>query len=312
MMGCVTLPTHTTPAPAVWGFTAPWDPRSATSLVTHRTQLDVVISGWFALDSVTFQPVSLYADSSVTHNTGQPRLMALVTSYQATRFHPETIRSVSADPITVGKEAGAIAIAVASAGYHGIVLDLEGMTRPDLAVLSAFTKAVTDSAHAHGVTAIGLAIPASDTLGYPAAPLLQGLDFLVVMLYDQHWLTSPPGPIASSSWVQQMLTLRTHEADPAKLVAAFPAYGYQWRPDSATAVLSYADAQQRAARANVPLERDSASATLHAKTAQWELWSSDAVLLDTLIQQARDHGITRIALWRLGLEDPAIWTRVIR
>jgi spore germination protein YaaH len=278
----------------------------------HRTQLDVVISGWIALDSTTFRPVVLFPDSIVTNDGKSHRDMAMVTSYQGVRFHPETVRGLATDSTALGHTAGEIASLVQGAGYSGIVLDLEGMTPNDFPALLALTKAVADSAHAHGVAQVGLAIPATDTAAYPARPLLAPLDFLVVMLYDQHWLTSPPGPIAAPDWVRRVLGVRIGEVGPSKLVVAFPTYGYQWRPDSATAVLSYDDARQRATGAQVGLERDPTSIMLHTQAAGWTIWVSDAVLLDSLVRDARISGVAKFALWRLGLEDPAVWTHVIR
>jgi spore germination protein YaaH len=196
-------------------------------------------------------------------------------------------------------------------GYRGLVLDLEAMTPNDLDVLLTVTRAFADSARAHGVSPIGLAIPATDTATYPARPLLRALDFLVVMLYDQHWLTSSPGPIAAPDWASRQLGMRVGEVGPSRLVAAYPVYGYQWRSDSATAVLSYTDAQRLALNANVALTRDVGSSTLHADTDIWHIWSSDAVLLNTLVRDARRLGVSKFALWRLGLEDPAVWTTVI-
>jgi spore germination protein YaaH len=59
---------------------------------------------------------------------------------------------------------------------------------------------------------------------------------------------------------------------------------------------------------NTPLTRDHASATLHAVSAEgWELWVSDRVLLETLVRAARQLGVSTFALWRLGLEDQAVW-----
>jgi spore germination protein YaaH len=193
-----------------------------------------------------------------------------------------------------------------------MVLDLEGMTPNDLPALLAFTKAVADSARGHGITSIGLAIPATDTTAYPARLLLASLDFLVVMLYDQHWLTSPPGPIAAPDWVRRVLGIRISEVGAGKLVAALPTYGYQWRPDSATAVLSYDDARQRAADAHVEMQRDPASLTLHAQADGWTIWVSDATLLDSLMRDARISGVSKFALWRMGLEDAAVWTQIRR
>jgi spore germination protein YaaH len=64
---------------------------------------------------------------------------------------------------------------------------------------------------------------------------------------------------------------------------------------------------------NNALVRDHASATLHASSPEgWELWVSDQVLLDTLVREARQLGVNTFALWRLGLEDPAVWNMIGR
>src|SRR5690242_4285795 len=49
----------------LWGFTGPWDPRSAASVRQHGAKLDVLVSGWIALDSSSARPIlpSLYPDT---------------------------------------------------------------------------------------------------------------------------------------------------------------------------------------------------------------------------------------------------------
>lgn len=243
--------------------------------------------------------------------------MALLTAYQGSRFHPETIRILAENAVERARTAGAVGTVAASAGYRGLILDFEGLTPADLDGLISVAREIADSARAHGVSPVAMAIPATDTVSYPARPLLGAVDLLVVMLYDQHWLTSPPGPISSPTWAARALGMRVGEVGSSRLVAAFPTYGYQWRSDSATAVLSFADAEQLASAAHVPLTRDPASSTLHAESPpsegpSWNVWVSDATLLDTLVSGARTLGVTKFALWRLGLEDPRVWTTIKR
>lgn len=237
--------------------------------------------------------------------------MALLTSYHGTRFHPETIRALASDSTVLGRIAGRAAALLGDSGYRGLILDFEGLTPDDLDVLLRVSHAFADSARAHGVSPTGMAIPATDTAGYPGRPLLGAVDFLVVMLYDQHWLTSPPGPIASPDWAMRALGVRAADVGASRVVAAFPTYGYQWRADSATAVVSFAEAVALARDAHVPLQRDPASSTLHAESDRWSVWISDAVLLDSLVRGARRTGITKFGFWRLGLEDPRLWTDVV-
>jgi spore germination protein YaaH len=306
---------HVPPVPAgavdYWGFTGPWDKRSDASVAQHGAELARIISGWIALDTTSFLPDQLYADTLERHPATASRTMALITSYSGTRFHPEIIRGLGASAQAAGVTAGAIAALVDSGGYRGVVIDFEGMTSRDLDPLLAVTKAVADSVRAHGVTTVVIAVPAGDTAAYPAALLLQSADLIMAMLYDQHWSASPPGPIAAPDWVARNLGTRAAEVGATRIVAAFPLYGYRWRKSAGTEVISFDDARRLTTMTNIPLLRDHASATLHASSPEgWQLWVSDRVLLDTLVREARQLGVRTFALWRLGLEDQDVWTSI--
>jgi spore germination protein YaaH len=308
LTACVHLPSQPRVQPAYWGFTGPWDRNSNASVEVHGSSLDRVITGWIALDTTSFRPVQLYPDSIGKQPLVASRAMALITTYLGSRFHPEIIRGLGDNAQVSAMTAGLIAALVDSGAYRGVVIDFEGMTSRDLDQLLTVTKAVSDSVRAHGVATVVIAVPAADTAAYPAALLLQSADFIMPMLYDQHWATSPPGPIAAPDWVNRSLGTRVAEVGAARIVAAFPLYGYRWRRNAPAEVISYDDARRLASMTNTPLTRDHASATLHALSPEgWEIWVSDRVLLEALVREARELGVTTFALWRLGLEDPAVW-----
>jgi len=257
--------------------------------------------------------VQVYPDTFRNDTTVAPRTMALITSYYGSRFHPEIIRGLGGSPQAAGITAGAIAALIDSTAYRGVVIDFEGMTPRDLDALLAVTRAVADSVRAHGVHTVVIAVPAGDTAAYPSALLLESADLIMAMLYDQHWSASPPGPIASPDWVARNLGTRVAEVGAARIVAAFPLYGYRWRKTAETEVISFDDARRLTTMTNTALIRDHASETLHATSPEgWELWVSDRVLLDTLVRDARQLGVRIFALWRLGLEDPAVWESIGR
>jgi spore germination protein YaaH len=240
--------------------------------------------------------------------------MAIVTTYLGDRFHPLAIRQLAADPPALARAAGTIAAYARESRYAGLILDFETLAPSDVAALVRVANAISDSTHAHGVSPVAIAIPATDTAAYPAAPLLAAVDLAIVMLYDEHWTSSPPGPIASPDWVRRALGTRVAEVGAGKLVAGLPLYGYRWRAGHLTDVLSHADAERIAGAAGLRLEREPASGSLHARrtddpNSEWELWVSDAELLRTLMKVAQDAGVRRFALWRLGGEDERIWTR---
>ena len=310
LAGCVHLPSAPPAEAEYWGFTGPWDKRSDQSVEQHGASLTRVISGWITFDTTSFLPVQVYPD---TGRTDPSQRMALITSYSGNRFHPEVIRGLGASAQAAGVTAGAVASLIDSSGYRGVVIDFEGMTPRDLDALLAVSRAVADSVRAHGVHTVVIAVPAGDTAAYPAPLLLESADLIMAMLYDQHWSASPPGAIASPDWVARNLGARVAEVGAARIVAAFPLYGYRWRRAAETEVIGFDDARRLATMTNTPLIRDHASATLHAASPEgWEIWVSDRVLLETLVREARELGVRRFALWRLGLEDSAIWDSIGR
>ena len=305
---CAHLPSQPRVQPLYWGFTGPWDPRSDASVQLHGYSLARVITGWIALDTTSFRPLLLYPDTIGSNPALSQRKTALITTYFGSRFHPEIVRGLGNNPQVAAQTAGNIATLVDSGDYRGVVIDFEGMTPRDLDQLVTVTKAVADSVRAHGVSTVVIAVPGGDTAAYPAALLLQSADYIMPVLYDQHWSASSPGPIAAPDWVARNLGTRVAEVGAGRIVAAFPVYGYRWRRSAETEVISYADARRLTTTTNTPLTRDHASSTLHAISPEgWEVWVADGALLSQLVREARQLGVTTFALWRLGLEDPGIW-----
>jgi spore germination protein YaaH len=297
-----------------WGFTGPWEAASDSSVRRHGRALDVVVTGWIGLDSATARPLlpSPYPDTLLSRSR-TPRRMAIVTSWHGDRFHPRTIRSLAANAQLLAATARVIAEHAASMTYSGLVMDFESLEPTDLAAQVTVIRAIAEAARARGVSQIAVAIPAMDTSGYPIRPLLDAADYVIVMLYDQHWTGSDPGPISDPAWVKGALASRIAEGGAGRIVAGLPTYAYRWRRGQPTEILGYREAAAIARKEGVPLKRDKATATLRAKRGTaWDMWVTDATLMQRLIRDARTAGVYRFALWRLGQEDPAIWRVLAR
>jgi hypothetical protein len=165
------------------------------------------VSGWIQLDSLTAEPFMAFVDT-LSRNVPRARRMAIVTNAVGGRFHVEPVRKLGADAAMLARVAGEVARRASSAGYRGLVLDLEALTAADLSLTQTVIRSLADSAHGRGLTPIAVAIPAVDTAAYPARAFIPSADQVLVMLYDQHWSTSSPGPIASPEWVRNALGLR--------------------------------------------------------------------------------------------------------
>jgi len=297
-----------------WGFAGPWDTASSNTIRNHGGKLAAAITGWITLDSATGQPLlpSPYPDTT-NPRTGTPDRMAIITTWQGEGFHPEPIRRLGEDAGGLARAAGAIGRHAGEMRYAGLVLDFELLEGRDLPAFLRVARAIGDSARSHGVRIIAIAIPATDTVGYPGRTLLTVADALIPMLYDQHWSGSEPGPIAEPEWVRQALALRIAEVGPARIVAGLPTYGYRWRKGRPTESIGYIEAREMAKSDRGSLQRDPRTRFLRSRGGRdSEIWVSDAQLLAILVNQSRAVGVHRFAIWRLGQEDPEIWRSVIR
>jgi hypothetical protein len=297
-----------------WAFTGPWDPRSDASLRTNAPRLDAAVTGWIALDSLTGEPLlpSAYADT-LRLPAGTPRRFALVTSWHGQGFHATSIRALGSDAARLARVAGRIARYAESMRYTGLVLDFETLTAAEVDAQLAVVRAIGDSARAQGVTTIAVAIPAEPDEGYPARAIVEAADFVLVMLYDQHWSGSEPGPISAPDWVTRNLSRVVSEVGASRVVAGLPLYGYYWVKGKPGVGVSYETGMRNAERDGIRLTRDAPSKTLRgtAGSGNAAIWLTDANLLDELVRGAEQSGVRRFAFWRLGQEDPAVWDRVV-
>jgi peptidoglycan-N-acetylglucosamine deacetylase len=297
-----------------WAFTGPWDPRSDASLRANASRLDAAVTGWIGLDSLTGEPLlpSAYADT-MRLPTGTPRRFALVTAWHGQGFHTTSIRALGSDADRRARVAGRIARYADSMRYTGLVLDFETLQAGDVDAQVAVIRTIGDSARAHGVTTIAVAIPAEPDSAYPTRALAAVADFVLVMLYDQHWSGGEPGPVSAPDWMTRNLARVVGEVGASRVVAALPFYGYHWVKGKPGVGISYESAARIAQREGIPMTRDPASKTLRGTSANGSsaIWVTDAALLEELIAGAERLGVRRFAFWRLGQEDPAVWERAV-
>lgn len=299
---CVRIPA-TTPVPVSWwAFSDPGNPAPTQSTAASR-QIDVALTGWIVIDSATYRPVRPYEDSAAVAVTSR---VAFVTTYQGGRHRPESVRGLATDVQAVRNAANLIVGEARRGGYSGLVLDFAGMTARDLDALLLVAGTITDSAHAHNIRPVVIAVPAADTSGYPGQLLAGVSDLILVLSFDQHAQGTAPGSPASPEWFSQKLRARAAEAGSNRIIAAIPVDGYRWVRYGDASRISFAETTQLLERTGSSIERDPVTRTLHAQVDNAEIWVSDAELVNILVRDARRMGVNRFVLWRLGGEDPRI------
>lgn len=196
----------------------------------------------------------------------------------------------------------------------GLVVDFEDVPLEAQPGLRQFIADLSDRLHARGRRLL-MALPASDS-EYDYAYFGGVADAVVLMNYDQHWETSPPGPIAGQHWYTANLAKALQAIPAEKLVAGIANYAYDWIEAPAgsfqaeSVTVSEALLAAQASPSGLVLDPRSLNPYFsYTDNAQrlHRVWLLDAVTAHNEIGAAERAGLLGTALWRLGSEDPTFW-----
>ncbi|HWI52554.1 MAG TPA: glycosyl hydrolase family 18 protein [Symbiobacteriaceae bacterium] len=324
--GDQSTPVVTDPVPAqrytVLGYYAEdWvgDNRSLSSLKTAGDAVNLIVN---------FQ-LQIAADGKIT-TRDYPGLMTeaaargaqvqgLVHNFAGSGFDADVARKVLSDT-TVRAAAIANLVSVAKErGLSGLNVDIENVPPDQRPNYTAFVKELAEALKPNGLM-LTLSIPAktfddtrsawSGAFDYKA--LGQYADRIIPMAYDEHLPGYYAGAVASAGWVEKVATFAASQIPKEKVLLGIAAYGYDWKkgttqgnglsvPQAMSLATKYGATVQWDADAQVPYfeyTKDGAARVVYYENAQ---------SLGPKLDIVKKLNLAGIAIWRLGLEDPAIW-----
>ncbi|HEY2751063.1 hypothetical protein [Phenylobacterium sp.] len=317
MFGLVlAAPSPAPAAPLSVGFYLPWDDASEASLTAHAGALQVLSPMTAAITTpqgnIRWQPDPALAAVRGKSGRTKPEVFPIVSNAHDDVWDVAAAEAAMTDPAAFQAMADELLTKAAAEGYGGYVLDFENLTPKGLAAYAPFL------ARLHAVLKpAGRELWVTATMGQDPA-LIGGLakstDAVVLMAYDQCWATSTPGPIAGLDWLGQTLDSRLSVLDPAHVIVALGAYGYNWPQSGVAKVVSAGEAQALATLNHAVVVRGAADGNPHFSYSGGDgrlhqVWWLDAATYRAQRAAALLRHVRGVAIWRLGLEDPALWAR---
>jgi spore germination protein YaaH len=296
-----------------YAFNQPEDPTSAASLAVHIGAIDGLMPSWLQVlgpgDDIHVTPDD--AGRAAIAAAG-PRLPVLPLVYNASagQWFGAEIAAMLASPSRRSSLLDRLEAQITALGAKGATFDFETLppsAQGDYVSFLAQARARFSRRGWQVAVAVASADPAWDLKAYGVA-----VDLVLLMDYDQHWPGGEPGPVAAAPWFEANLVRAAGLVPPDKLIAGMAAYGYDWPQAAAGEVLSAPQALVRAQRFGVTPQRDAASGsmtfTYEDQGRRHVVWFPDAQTMKDQMAAARRHGARNFAFWRLGLEDPAVWS----
>jgi peptidoglycan-N-acetylglucosamine deacetylase len=304
-------------------FFVSWDSASLAALQLHFRELDLLIPEALHAVSADGQLTPIHdpklAEWMQSEHIELP-IMPLVNNYDGTDWRVKELEKLLAAP-AARKRLIAAFIAYLTAQHNpGLVLDFENLPDSSQPDFNRFVRELASRLHAAGLKLMVALPPANPSFDYGL--IGSQADAVILMNYDQHWSTSSPGPIAGQEWFLHGLRETLRKVPPAKLVVAVGNYAYDWplvrrgrrsREPPAAESISFQQALNRAAEADATVEFDPNALNpdfsyFNQDNQEHEVWFLDAVTAYNELRAAERAGVRGTALFRLGTEDPSLWT----
>ena len=319
-------PPVTTPLPApasfnskqlAIGFYINWDESSYASLERNLDQLDWVVAQWAHLvDSKNgSSPLGIELDAKalnlIRERRPQTSIIPMVQNLSDEKWEKDLLAQAVADEDSRQRLIAALSQFVEQNKFAGIAVDFEEPTKETQPNLLRFMQELHAAFQPRGWVVVQ-AVPFDDAewnyREYAAAT-----DYLMLMAYDEHWAGKISGSVASQDWFQGTLANRMRELTPAKTIIALGNYGYDWTEGADAKEVSFQEAVIDARDSSAQIQFDPATRNPHYEYDEDDnthhiVWFLDGVTAFNQMRAASGYNPAGFALWRLGSEDPSIWS----
>lgn len=295
------------------GFYANWDDNSLPSLKRALPQLDWVIPAWLNLQGPNMAMHSelntLAVEAISQIRPGIPVLPMIQNSVEGSWDGPG-LAKLLADPAQRALRLQEIVAFLETNKMQGLTVDFETVPEAAQKNLLTFLSEISAEFDKHEWVLL-VCVPFNDP-DWDYAAYAEVADFLVLMAYDEHWEDGAPGSIASQSWFESVLDKRMKVLDSKQTIIAIGNYGYNWVPGKPAEDLTFQEAMRVAQDSEADINFDEDAENPHFSYQEdgqkHEVWFLDAVTSFNQVHAADIYKPYGYALWRLGSEDPSIWS----
>ncbi len=306
-------------------FYVSWDPTSLAALQQHFRDIDVLIperlhsitaSGRLDVES---DPKLAAWEQTLAQQTPSIEIptMPLLNNSDGTNWLTDEMAAMlKSGAARRNLEQQAVQY-VSDNRFSGLVIDFEEIPEKSQKDFSQFISELAVVLHKSNLKLM-VCLPAADWI-YDYAGIGKSSDAVILMNYDQHWRTSSPGPIAAQDWFVRNIEAITKLVPARKLVMGIANYAYDWPVNAGkksveqAKVESFQESIVTATESEAQVEFDSDSLNPNYSYSDehnhvHRVWMLDGVTAYNELRAAERIGVQGTALWRLGSEDPSLWS----
>ena len=278
----------------------------------NMTGVNVISPTWFYLTDTSGNIASIASADYVSqaHEKGL-QVWGLIDNFTQEVSTTETLSSTAARQNIISQ----LIQAAQDVGMDGINVDFESLSEDVGTHFLEFLRELSIECHKNNlVLSVDNPVPEDFTSHYDRAEQGRVVDYVIIMGYDEHYVGSEAGSVASLPWVEQGIQDTLDEVPAERVINAIPFYTRLWRTTGGNVTseaIGMDQAQQTIAENNVETYWDKTTSQNYGKydidNSTYQIWLEDAQSVAEKVKLVSKYDLAGVSAWKLGFENNGIW-----
>ena len=278
----------------------------------NMTGVNVISPTWFYLTDTSGNIASIASADYVSqaHEKGL-QVWGLIDNFTQEVSTTETLSSTAARQNIISQ----LIQAAQDVGMDGINVDFESLSEDVGTHFLEFLRELSIECHKNNlVLSVDNPVPEDFTSHYDRAEQGRVVDYVIIMGYDEHYVGSEAGSVASLPWVEQGIQDTLDEVPAERVINAIPFYTRLWRTTGGNVTseaIGMDQAQQTIADNNVETYWDKNTSQNYGKydidNSTYQIWLEDAQSVAEKVKLVSKYDLAGVSAWKLGFENNGIW-----
>ena len=278
----------------------------------NMTGVNVISPTWFYLTDTSGNIASIASADYVSqaHEKGL-QVWGLIDNFTQEVSTTETLSSTAARQNIISQ----LIQAAKDVGMDGINVDFESLSEDVGIHFLEFLRELSIECHKNNlVLSVDNPVPEDFTSHYDRAEQGRVVDYVIIMGYDEHYVGSEAGSVASLPWVEQGIQDTLDEVPAERVINAIPFYTRLWRitgGNVTSEAIGMDQAQQTIADNNVETYWDKTTSQNYGKydidNSTYQIWLEDAQSVAEKVKLVSKYDLAGVSAWKLGFENSGIW-----
>ncbi|POY36411.1 glycosyl transferase family 2 [Solitalea longa] len=294
------------------GYYVNWDAQSFSTLKTHIDQMNMIMPEWFFVTD-TSDVVQTDIDEAALELMKKHKvsILPMISNFSNEKWNAANVHRIISSPEKRKLFIASVVKKLDQYKFQGVNIDFEDLNETTDEYLIAFQKELYTELHAKGFLVTQDIAPGNADYNLKAVNNYN--DYVCLMAYDQHYSTSKPGPIAQLHWIESAIGTTEEVIPEDKIILCLAAYGYDWAKDSEGEDITYQEALTTAAESEGKIRYNNDDYNLSYTYSddadiEHQVFFTDAATDFNTMVTANEAGLAGVSLWRLGSEDPRVWS----